>query len=125
MSDVTTTVDTYLDAWNETDAARRAELIDEVWATNGRLIDPPLASEGHTGISDHMAALQTQFPGHWFRRTSGVDMHHDHFRVAWELVAPDTSVALAGLDVGELAPDGRLQRVTGFFGPPPADESAA
>jgi hypothetical protein len=124
MSDLTTTIDTYLAAWNETDPVRRTELIEEVWASDGRLIDPPLASEGHAGISDHIAALQAQFPGHRFRRASGVDSHHDHLRVAWELVGPDGAVALTGIDVASLAADGRLQRVTGFFGELPFRESA-
>jgi hypothetical protein len=66
------------------------------------------------------AALQQQFAGHRFRRASAVDAHHDHLRFAWELVGPDGAVALTGLDVGELAADGRLKRITGFFGELPA-----
>ncbi len=120
MNDLTTTIDTYLAAWNEADPARRADLVAQVWATDGRLIDPPLAAEGHIGIANMAAALQSQFPGHRFRRASGIDTHHDQLRFAWELVGADGSVALAGLDVGELAEDGRLRRITGFFGPLPA-----
>jgi SnoaL-like domain len=120
MSDVTATVDTYLAAWNESDPARRAGLVEQVWAPDGQLIDPPLAAEGHAGISDLHAALQGQFPGHRFRRSSAVDAHHDRLRFGWELVGPDGAVALAGLDVGELAGDGRLRRVVGFFGDLPA-----
>lgn len=116
MSDPTTTVDAYLSAYNEPDRDRRAELIDEAWAADGRLIDPPLTGEGHGGISDMADALQQQFAGHRFRRVSEVDEHHGHLRFAWELVAPGGAVALTGLDVGELADDGRLRRITGFFG---------
>src|SRR4051794_34951485 len=76
VNDTTTTIDTYLAAWNEPDPARRAGLIEQVWAADGRLIDPPLAAEGHNGISDMAAALQGQFPGHRFRRASGIDEHH-------------------------------------------------
>lgn len=121
MSDLTATIDTYLAAWNETDANHRAELIEQVWAQDGQLIDPPLAAQGHQGISDMIAALHTQFPGHRFRRASGIDSHHDQLRVAWELVAPDGQVALAGTDVGEVDGQGRLRRITGFFGPIPAE----
>ncbi len=120
MSDLTATVDTYLAAWTETDPDRRAGLVEQVWVPDGTLVDPPLAAEGHTGISDLHAALQAQFPGHRFRRSSAVDAHHDRFRVGWELVGPDGTVALAGMDVGQLAEDGRLRGVTGFFGPLPA-----
>lgn len=116
MNDLTTTVDTYLAAWNETDQSQRAALIERAWAANGRLIDPPLTAEGHGGIDEMAATMQQHFPGHHFRRTSGIDTHHDHLRFAWELVSPEGTVALAGIDVGELAEDGRLFRVTGFFG---------
>ena len=81
---------------------------------------PAGAAAGHAGIAELAAALRAQFPGHRFRRASGIDAHHDQFRFAWELVGPDGAAALAGLDVGELAPDGRLRRVTGFFGALPA-----
>jgi hypothetical protein len=124
MNDLTTTVDTYLSAWSETDPARRAELIEGVWAADGRLIDPPLAAEGHAGISDMASAMQSHFPGHRFRRASGIDAHHDQLRFAWELVGPDGTVTLAGLDVGELSADGRLRRIAGFFGELPVEQSA-
>ncbi|QSQ27490.1 nuclear transport factor 2 family protein [Pyxidicoccus parkwayensis] len=119
MNDLTKTIDLYLSAWNETQPTRRAELISQVWATDGRLIDPPHAAQGHTGINDMMGALHTQFPGHRFRRASGIDSHHDQVRFAWELVGPNGAVAVAGMDVGELSADGRLRRITGFFGPLP------
>jgi hypothetical protein len=124
VTNLTTTVDTLLAAWNEPNPTRRAELIERVWATDGRLIDPPLAAEGHAGISDMVATLQTQFPGHRFRRSSGIDEHHGYLRYGWELVGPEGAVALAGIDVGELAEDGKLRRITGFFGPLPAAENA-
>jgi hypothetical protein len=124
VTDITATIDTYLTAWNETDPTRRAEVIARVWAPDGRLIDPPLAAQGHAGIGEMAAALQGQFPGHRFRRASGVDAHHNQLRFAWELVSPDGAVVLSGLDVGELTEDGRLLRIAGFFGPLP-EESAA
>jgi hypothetical protein len=119
MTDLETTIDNYLAAWTEADPGHRSALVEQVWADHGRLIDPPLATAGHEGISEMAATMQAQFPGHSFRRASGIDAHHDHFRFAWELVGPDGTVTVAGIDVGELADDGRLQRITGFFGPLP------
>lgn len=119
MPDLNDLIDTYLSAWNETDATRRLALIERVWAADGQLCDPPMVGRGHREIGEMAAALHTQFPGHQFRRSSGVDAHHQQFRFAWSLVAPDGATALVGLDTGELAPDGRLQRITGFFGPLP------
>jgi hypothetical protein len=120
MSDVTTIVDTYLAMWNETDAARRATHIARAWTADGRYVDPLLEAESHGAIDEMVAAVQTKYPGHRFRRVSGVDAHHDQLRFAWELVAPDGGVVAAGIDVGALATDGRLRHIAGFFGELPA-----
>jgi hypothetical protein len=120
LAAMTTTTDTIADAilaaWNERDAGRRAELVAAVWTEDGHLADPPLEGRGHEAIAGMAAALQQQFDGHRFRRASAVDQHHGFFRYAWELVGPDGTVALTGLDVGELAEDGRVRRISGFFG---------
>jgi hypothetical protein len=121
MSDITTTVitrtvDTYLSAWNERDAARRAQLVEQAWGPDGQLTDPPMAAAGHAAISEMAAAMHSHYPGHNFRRTTAVDAHHDYLRFGWQLVGPDGAVAVAGMDVGEVTRDGRLRRITGFFG---------
>src|ERR1700730_16673137 len=102
MADVTTTVDTYLSAYNETDAAARLALLEEAFTVDGRLIDPPIGGEGRPGISDMRG-----------------DEHHGYLRYGWELLDPAGNVALAGMDVGELDSSSQLVRVTGFFGPLP------
>jgi hypothetical protein len=125
MSEIAKTVDTYLAMWNETDPARRAEHIERAWAQDGRYLDPLIEAEGHTALSDMVAGVQARFPNHRFRRVSGVDTHHGELRFAWELAAADGSVVVAGIDVGALAADGRLRRITGFFGEMPAERTAA
>jgi len=59
-----------------------------------------------------------------FRRSSGVDGHHDQVCFAWELGVPGGAVTDAGIDVGTLAADGRLWSISGFFGDPPAEDLA-
>ena len=116
MSDINTTIDAYFDMWNETDPDKRAELIERAWAPDGRYLDPALEAEGHAALSEMVAGVHGHFPGHRFRRTSDVDVHHDRVRFAWELAADDGTVAVAGIDVGQIGADGRLQTITGFFG---------
>lgn len=116
MPDLTTVVDAYLEAYAEPDAARRMTLIATAWTPDGRLLDPPLTGNGHDGISAAAEALQQQFARHHFRRTSAIDEDHGCLRFSWALVAADGAIALTGLDVGELSEDGRLRRITGFFG---------
>jgi hypothetical protein len=68
-------------------------------------------------IGGLIGAVQAQFPGHRFTLHSGPDVHHDRVRFRWAL-APDGGRPVAiGLDVAELAPDGRLRAITGFLDP--------
>ena len=125
MTDITQTpvteiVDTYLAMWNEEDADRRAELIATAWAADGAYVDPLLEASGHDALSEMVATVHAHYPGQRFRRTSGVDVHHDAVRFAWELGVPGGEVTVAGIDVGTIGDDGRLRRITGFFGDLPA-----
>jgi hypothetical protein len=124
VSNISTTIDTLFTMWNEQDPDRRATLIKNVWTEDGQLVDPPLEGAGHAAISDMVAAVQSQYPGHTFRRTTGIDAHHDTLRYGWELLGPDGAVVAVGLDVGVVGDDGRLRRVNGFLGPLPEEASA-
>ena len=115
MSDIETTVDAYLDMWNETDVRRRDDVISRAWTPDGRYVDPVLEAEGHDALSEMVTGVQAQFPGHRFRRTTAIDAHHDRVRFGWELAGPDGTVAVAGIDVGVVT-DGKLSSISGFFG---------
>ncbi len=115
MSDVETTVERYFAMWNEPDAAARAAVIAQAWVEDATYVDPVLEAEGHEALSAMVARVQEMFPGHRLRPVGTVDAHHDQLRFGWELVGPDGSVAMAGLDVGAVSPDGRLARITGFL----------
>ncbi|MDQ1394919.1 MAG: hypothetical protein QOG64_178 [Acidimicrobiaceae bacterium] len=110
------TIDAYFAMWNEEDPARRAALVEQAWVKDGRYLDPVLEAEGHAALSQMVEGVHQQFPGQRFRRLSQVDAHHGQVRFAWQLGSADGTVTVAGIDVGELAPDGRLRRITGFFG---------
>jgi hypothetical protein len=58
MTNLSETIDTYLAGWNETDPERRTAIVERVWATSGRLIDPPLDATGRDEISEVAATLQ-------------------------------------------------------------------
>jgi hypothetical protein len=107
-------IDQYIAAWNETDPATRRALIARTWTEDGRYLDPLMSGEGHDGIDAVVGAVQTQFPGHRFRRTGELDTHHDRVRFSWEL-GPEEGAALAGgIDFGVIV-NGRLQSITGFL----------
>src|SRR2546429_182127 len=46
MSNVTELIDRYIAMWNETDAARRRDLIAKTWTHTGRYLDPVMQGKG-------------------------------------------------------------------------------
>lgn len=109
-------IDLCFDALVEPDPARRAELVAAAWAPDGTFVDPLFLAIGHDEIAAVSDAVVGGYPGQRFVRTTEIDAHHDVVRYGWALVAPDGSITVTGLDVAELAEDGRLRTVHGFFG---------
>ena len=120
MSDMNTSVDHYLDAWNDTDDASRQQKVAKLWIEEGRYVDPLADATGHETISATIGAVQQQFPGFTFRRLGTADTHHNVVRFAWELGPDGVEAPIAGFDVAVLAPDGRIEAVHGFLDKVPA-----
>lgn len=110
----------YLSAWNESDEHARAALLERCWAKGATYTDPTAHVEGRAALRDHIGGFQQQMPGSKLARTSGVDQHHGCIRFTWALRGPDGTQTMEGIDFGELGADGRLSRIAGFFGLPPA-----
>jgi hypothetical protein len=115
-SAVEATVDAYLATWNETDAAKRAALIERSLGADLWYRDPMLEADGLEAYDGMIAAVQSQFPGLVMRRTSPVDAHRDLARFNWALGVPGEAPVFAGLDVAKTDADGKLHRIIGFAG---------
>lgn len=113
-------VQAYMDAWNEKDEGKRRALLGKAWADDGRYTDPMSDAPGRDALVTLIAQFHQQMPGASITATSGIDEHHGRLRFAWRMVAPDGSTGMEGIDIGQLAEDGRIQSITGFFGPLPA-----
>jgi hypothetical protein len=107
----------YCDAWNEPDPDRRAELLWEVWAPHGTYTDPTVHLEGASELAAHIGRVSEKYPGSHIAMTSLVDAHHRVLRFTWCRIMADGRRLPEGIDFGEVADDGRLLRVVGFFGP--------
>jgi|SRR5690606_17278171 len=123
-TDHTATIDAYFAMLNETDPQRRRALTEQAWTEDAAYYDPLMEAKGHDALCDMVAAVHAQFPGQRFVRTTGIDAHHGLVRFGWELADGRGTVTVAGIDVGVIAPDGRLHRIAGFFGPLPEREPA-
>jgi hypothetical protein len=116
MTDVNPVIDRYIAIWNETDPARRRDLIGRTWADDASYVDPLFVADGPDAIDAAVAAAQSQFPGYSVRLAGPVDAHHNLARFTWELTpGADQDALVVGFDVAVLAPDGRLQTVHGFL----------
>ena len=120
MSDFTAVATRYIDTWNETDPAARRTAINDLWAEDGRYVDPLAAAQGHAEIDATIAAVQSRFPDFVFRLAGPVDGHHNQCRFGWELGPEGTQAPIAGFDVAVLSADDRIEAVFGFLDRVPA-----
>src|SRR4051794_30935031 len=114
MTNISAVVDSYIASWNETDPARRRELIARTWTDDARYLDPLMAGEGPDGIDAMIAGVQQQYPGAQFVLAGDPDHHNDRVRFTWHLENDGAKLAV-GHDFGTVADDGRLREVTGFL----------
>lgn len=119
MATTAETIDTYMRAWNEADARKRSALLEQCWSVDGVYIDPMSDVRGRDGLDSAIGGMHAQQTGASIVLASGVDQHHNQVRFRWEFRQPDGKTAIAGIDYGELASDGRLARIIGFWGEPP------
>jgi SnoaL-like domain len=111
----------YLQAWNETDAGRRRELVGSLWAADGTYTDPLADVAGPDAIASLIGAAQEQFPGFVFTLGGPVDANHHQARFTWHLgPASGGEPAVIGFDVVVLDGDGRIRSVHGFLDKVPA-----
>ncbi len=113
-------VQKYMAAWNEPDAAKRATLLEAAWSDGGVYVDPVARSEGRAGLAEVIAGFHAQRPGSSIVLASGIDQHHDQVRFRWDFLDADGKTLISGIDVGDIADDGRLAKIAGFWGDPPA-----
>ncbi|MBV9229571.1 MAG: nuclear transport factor 2 family protein [Chloroflexi bacterium] len=109
----------YVAAWNETDLEKRRMLLETSWAEDGIYSDPTAQVSGREALVQHLGRLIERFADHRVLLTSGVDEHHGLIQFTWARVGSDGKIIRKGIDFGEVGADGRLVRITGFFGPPP------
>jgi hypothetical protein len=114
---VTELIDSYCAVWNEPNPARRQQLLAKIWGANATYTDPTVHTSTADELLGHIAQAQARRPGAKVVRTSEVDAHHGLARFAWHVVQADGTSLPEGLDIAEISPDGKIQRIVGFFGP--------
>lgn len=109
----------YIAVWNETDAARRAALIDASWTADARYVDPMAQASGHEQISALVGAVHQRYPGFRFHLLGKAEAHGDNLRFSWTLGPSGADDLIQGTDFAQLDA-GKLRAVTGFLDRVPA-----
>lgn len=128
-ADLDSVLRAYEAALNEPDPARRAELAADALAEDVRFFaahHPPGAPlVGRDAFVEDCGVVQGWRPVGSRLRIRGVDGHHGWIRFAWEVAGPDgepievKGIRVEGIDVVELAEDGRFRTVLMFHGTAP------
>jgi len=119
MTQAQTIAERYLATWNETDPARRAQLLASHWTTDATYVDPMAKVAGTGEIDGLIGGVQARFPGFRFALKNAPDGHGDHVRFAWTLGPEGQPAPIEGSDVVMTFHD-RIACVIGFLDKVPA-----
>ncbi len=120
----------YVAAWNEPDAGRRRQAVQDLWTEDGaHILQPPeqirqaaaalgfpavtLAARGHDALESRVTCAYQEFiePGTvTFRPRDNAQRLADVDKFNWEMVSADGGeVAAVGLEIFVLGEDGRIK----------------
>jgi len=102
-------------AWAEPDPKRRLALLGEVVTPDVAFRDPFACTDGLPDLVDHIGASQQHMPGVRLERKGDARQCQGTALVDWVARAPDGREVGRGTNVLDLAPDGRVERVTGLW----------
>lgn len=105
-----------LAAWNTRDASARRALLAQALDPAVEFTDPNFKVTGIAAFDAMIAEFHERVPGAECVRTSAIDLHHDRARYSWRVVI-DADNGVDGFDAVALAPDGKIARIDGYFGP--------
>jgi hypothetical protein len=115
-ADSTEVLDLYMEAWGEPDEAARLCLLERSVMEDATFADPTAALEGRQLLSDHIGGLMETLPGAYIEPKGTIDARKGGAYFGWEYVSDGEALA-TGQDFVELAADGRLQHIVGFWEP--------
>jgi hypothetical protein len=119
MTDLNRIAEGYITAWNESDASRRAELLEATFTEDVSYRDPLMQGDGHDGVAALIDAVQNRFAGFRFSLKGTPDGFADKIRFSWNLGPEGVASVIEGTDIGVIE-NGRLKSVTGFLDKVPA-----
>lgn len=109
-------VDAFFAAWSEKDEARRRAALATIATDDVAFADAFSCTAGIEDLVAHLSAAQMHMPGVVLERSGDVRHCQGTALADWVAKGPDGAPRGRGTNVFELAPDGRIRRVVGFWG---------
>lgn len=108
-------VNAYIRAWNETDPAARAALLESCWEPHAVFKDGMGVADGRDALHAYIAAAQQFVPGFHLELAAPPEQCHGVYRFSWLIRKPDGSPMARGSNFGQLSLAGRFLSATGFW----------
>ncbi len=105
----------YFAAWSEARADERLRLLERCCAADFAFMDPYARITGLAALNGHVANAQQLMPGHTLEPNGEIRICHGHAVIPWRAKSREGHVIASGQNFTELAPDGRLAKVVGFW----------
>ena len=120
MRTATKLAEDYIALWNETEQARRLELLAATWTCDATYTDPLVRASGHSQMDGVIGAVQARFPAFRFALAArSADSFGDHVRFSWALGPHGGDAVIKGTDF--VMRDGdRIKSVVGFLDQAPS-----
>ena len=110
----------YVAAWQESDAAARAPLIDACFAVDGRIVSRGNVIRGRAGLAAAMSDFFSDPRGLSARLVSAIDAQGPIFRFRSVVEDREGRIVFDGFDAAEVDADGRIAVLLTFGGAQPA-----
>ena len=111
-------IDMWFDAWAEPDVIARKKMLGEVVVPEVRMQDRYSNLDGLDDLMPHISASQRFMPGLRMRRAGDVRHCQGMVLADWTVTGLDGKPRGSGTNVFVFGPTGRIEWVTGFWGPP-------
>ena len=117
FADAGKTVDAYLSAWSEPDAASRRAILASSVTDDISFHDAHACLRGIDDLNANLAAVQRFMPGMTLENAGSLRQCQGSALGDWSVAGPDGSVKVKGTNAYDFAPNGKIRRIVGFWGP--------
>jgi uncharacterized protein YndB with AHSA1/START domain len=108
-------VNGYIQAWNETDFAKRETILAECWDEAGIFRDAMGSADGRVQLNYYIGGAQQFAPGFKLELDGAPEQCHGYYRFSWAIRMPDGNVMARGTNFGQLNANGQIASAIGFW----------